>query len=165
MDPASLSPAQILADQIQNLGQVVHELSCRVDEFGEQLQSPATSSSRSSLTIVEPKMNLPDRFSGDRKEFSNFQHSCKLYFRLKPISSGSESQRVGLVISLLQGDPQTWAFGLAPTDPVLQSVSSFFEALGILYDDPDKQASAVSQLRSLRQGSHTAEKYCTEFRR
>lgn len=66
-------------------------------------------------------------------------------------------------MSLLQGDPQTLAFGLA--DPALQSIDAFFEALALLYDDPDRQASAESDKWNLKQGRDTAKKYCTEFRR
>ncbi|KAM9313250.1 TRPM8 channel-associated factor homolog [Gastrophryne carolinensis] len=84
-------------------------------------------------------------------------------YLLRPYSSGSQDQRVGLIISLLQGDPQSWAFSLSPQDPARQSVEAFFSAMKILYDDPDRGATADAKLRTLRQGRRQAEEYCSEF--
>ncbi|XP_066428571.1 vomeronasal type-2 receptor 26-like [Eleutherodactylus coqui] len=56
--------------------------------------------------VKEPKLDLPDHFSGD------------------------ESQKVGLVISRLQEDPQVWAFSLPPTTKAFLSVESFFSGCG-----------------------------------
>lgn len=151
MDPSTASPAVVLAGQIQDLSSQVHQLSGRI--YAQE------------VSTHEPKVSLPDRFCGDRKSFVNFRESCKLYFRLRPRSSGGEQQRVGWIISLLQGDPQSWAFSLASTDPALSSVDAFFSALGLIYDDPDRQASAETNMRNLRQGSETAEAYCSQFRR
>ncbi|KAM9312238.1 olfactory receptor 10A7-like [Gastrophryne carolinensis] len=75
----------------------------------------------------------------------------------------SQQQRVGLIISLLQGDPQSWAFSLLPQDPARQSVEVFFSAMEILYNDPDRGATADAKLRTLRQGRRQAEEYCSEF--
>ncbi|KAM5151887.1 26S proteasome non-ATPase regulatory subunit 14 [Mantella aurantiaca] len=52
---------------------------------------------------------------------------------LRPRSSGTEAQRVRIVITLLQGDPQSWAFNLESAYLALLSVDAFFKALGLLY--------------------------------
>ncbi|XP_063781264.1 collagen alpha-2(VI) chain-like [Pseudophryne corroboree] len=84
---------------------------------------------------------------------------------LRNFFAGSETQSVGIIISLLQGDPQSWAFGLSADHPNLFSVDSFFKALDVLYDDPDRAATAEAHLRSLKQGINSVEVYCAEFRR
>lgn len=157
MDPAQ---AQLFAQELCRLSHQVQEMATELSK----VQSPSTTTA-TNIPLSEPKIPLPDRFSGDRKGFFNFKNSCKLYFKLKPSSSGSENQRVQIIISLLQGDPQAWAFNLEPNHPALLTVDAFFEALGLLYDDPDRAATAESTLRNLQQGTNTAEMYCSEFRR
>lgn len=148
-------------EQIQGLARAVEQLGQRVmaQENRPSPQLPPTQ------PPVEPKLPLPVRFSGDRSQFSNFRDSCLLYFKLRPYSSGPQSQQVGIIISLLQGDPQTWAFGLPASDPALRSVEEFFSAMGVLYADPDQRTTADNKLRSIRQGRRPAEEYATEFRR
>ena len=72
---------------------------------------------------------------------------------------------MGIIISLLQGDPQDWAFSLPSDLQCLQSVEAFFQALGVLYDEPDRAMAAETQLKSLRQGDRPVEEYCTLFRK
>lgn len=156
MDPEQ---AQLFAQELCRLSHQVQEMATELTK----VQSPSITIA--TKTPSEPKIPLPDRFSGDRKGFCNFKNSCKLYFKLRPSSSGPETQRVQIIISLLQGDPQAWAFNLEPNHPALLTVDAFFEALGLLYDDPDRAATAESTLRNLKQGTTTAEMYCSEFRR
>lgn len=73
--------------QIQDLSRIVQHLSGRV--HAQESIAP------------EPKVALPERFSGDWNFFLNFRKSCKWYSRLRPRSSGSEIQRVGWVISII----------------------------------------------------------------
>lgn len=73
---------------------------------------------------------------------------------------------MGFVISLLQGEPQTWAHRLLETDSVqIHSLLSFFEAMAQLYEDPQRTATAESALFTLQQGRRPAEDYVTVFRR
>ncbi|KAM5180717.1 protein LDOC1-like [Mantella aurantiaca] len=60
----------------------------------------------------EPRVPTPDRFSGNRSKFRSFRHSCQLYFSLQPRTFSVESTKVGFIISLLQGESQTWAHRL-----------------------------------------------------
>lgn len=147
-----------IVDQMQQLNTMVQELAVRVQETTQRqftMIHPAP---------LEPPIQLPDKFTGDRKGFCAFREGCRLFFRLRPRSSGDEVQRVGIVMSLLQGPPQEWAFSLPPSSPELQTVDQFFLALGLLYDDPDSAANAERQLTGLRQGRRPVEEYCSEFR-
>ncbi|XP_069593704.1 uncharacterized protein [Ranitomeya imitator] len=45
------------------------------------------------------------------------------------------------------------------------SVNAFFEALGHIYDEPDRVRLAEDMVMSVCQGKHSAEWFCTEFRR
>lgn len=159
-----MEPFRVLTDQMSNMAQMIQDLAERL-QHQEQLRSVPAAVPSMPNPNSEPHVKLPDRFLGDRKTFRSFKESCKLYFRLRPHSSGSEQQRVGIIISLLQGDPQEWAFSLPSDSPCLSSVEAFFQALGLLYEETDVAAVAENQLRSLRQGNRPVEDYCAEFRK
>lgn len=111
----------------------------------------------------EPRVLTPERFSGDRSKFCAFRNACELYFTLQPRTFSLEVTNMGFIISyhyfiisLLQGEPQTWAHQL------LEKNESFFVQL---YDDPPRETSAEVALHSLQQGCRAVEDYVTEFRR
>uniref|UniRef100_A0A803JNP5 DUF4939 domain-containing protein n=1 Tax=Xenopus tropicalis TaxID=8364 RepID=A0A803JNP5_XENTR len=85
----------------------------------------------------EPKIVLPEKFSGDRKLFRTFVNSCHLTFTLNPRTYASESVKVGFVISLLSGEPQVWAHRLLEQrSPLLGDLNAFLQAMAVHYDDP-----------------------------
>ncbi|CAJ0967260.1 unnamed protein product [Ranitomeya imitator] len=61
--------------------------------------------------------------------------------------------------------PQSWAFSLPLTAPESMSVDRFFEALGLIYDEPDRVRLAEDTIMGLVQGERSAEWYSSEFRR
>uniref|UniRef100_A0A803JPC4 ribonuclease H n=1 Tax=Xenopus tropicalis TaxID=8364 RepID=A0A803JPC4_XENTR len=172
----------LLSQQLDALTLAVQELQGGFNSFQEQLndlQYPAAAAGPTTAPpsepqvglalpagFAEPKIPLPDRFTGDRKTFRSFMNACKLLFTLKPRTYPSEQARVGTVISLLQGEPQTWAFRLMDQqDPVLSRVETFFQAMAVLYDDPHRTSSAETALRSHHQGRRPVEDYTLEFRK
>ncbi|CAJ0933444.1 unnamed protein product [Ranitomeya imitator] len=116
-------------------------------------------------SMLEPRIPIPDLFFGDRTKFLSFKNNCKLFLALKPHSSGNPIQQVLIIISFLRGDPQDWAFSLAPGDPALSSVDAFFLALGLLYDEPNSVDQAEKNLLALCQGQDDIEVYCQKFRK
>ncbi|CAJ0964974.1 unnamed protein product [Ranitomeya imitator] len=141
---------------IQGLSSCVDHLTARVQNIQDfVVQNP----------MLEPRIPIPDLFSGDRSRFLNFKNNCKLFLALKPRSSGDPAQKVKIIISLLRGDPQDWAFSLAPGDPALRDVDAFFLALGLLYDEPNSVDQAEKVLLALCQGQDEAEVYCQKFRK
>ncbi|CAJ0965301.1 unnamed protein product [Ranitomeya imitator] len=80
-------------------------------------------------------------------------------------STGDPVQQGKIIISLLRGDPQDWAFSLAPGDPALRDVDAFFLALGLLYDEPNLVDQAEKILLALCQGQDEVEIYCQKFRK
>ncbi|CAJ0967229.1 unnamed protein product [Ranitomeya imitator] len=141
---------------IQGLSSCVDHLTARVQNIQDfVVQNP----------ILEPRIPIPDLFSGDRSRFLNFKNNCKLFLALKPRSSGDPVQQVKIIISLLRGDPQDWAFSLAPGDPALRDVDAFFLELGLLYDEPNSVDQAEKILLALCQGQDEAEVYFQKFRK
>lgn len=68
-------------------------------------------------------------------------------------------------MSLLRGDPQRWAFNLPQEHAAYLSVDAFFDAMAVIYDDPDRTRTAETQLEHIQQGRRLAEEYAAEFRR
>ncbi|CAJ0950570.1 unnamed protein product [Ranitomeya imitator] len=116
-------------------------------------------------SMLEPRIPIPDLFFGDRTKFLSFRNNCKLFLALKPHSSGNPIQQVLIIIYFLRGDPQDWAFSLAPGDSALSNVDAFFQALGLLYDEPNSVDQAEKNLLALCQGQDDVEVYCQKFRK
>ncbi|CAJ0938888.1 unnamed protein product, partial [Ranitomeya imitator] len=114
---------------------------------------------------VENKKKTKEENEKKTSKFLNFKNNCKLFFALKPRSSGDPIQQVKIIISLLRGDPQDWAFSLESGDPALLNVDAFFQALGLLYDEPNSVDHAEKTLLALCQGQEAAELYCQKFRK
>ncbi|CAJ0923308.1 unnamed protein product [Ranitomeya imitator] len=141
---------------IQGLSSLMDNLTIRVQNIQDLVvQNP----------MLEPKIPIPELFSGDRAKFLNFKNNCKLFLVLKPRSSGDPVQQVKIIISLLRGDPQDWAFSLAPGNPALCNIDAFFLALGLLYDEPNSVDQAEKNLLALCQGQDEIEIYCQKFRK
>ncbi|XP_053575149.1 protein LDOC1-like [Bombina bombina] len=84
-------------------------------------------SKTASTDIPEPQICPPEKFSGERSRFRDFQNSCTLYFQLKPKTYPNDRLRVLTVISYLTGEARTWANTFYETnDPILNSLESFF---------------------------------------
>lgn len=164
-----------LTEAVKNLQQGYTRLEERVlalsNPTGVQgAPSASASSAGPSPTMVmlppEPRVPTPERFSGDRSKFKAFRNSCELFFALQPGTFSLEVTKVGFVVSLLTGDPQTWAHRLLEQKDVsLTNLTTFFDALAQLYENPQLSVTAETALRTLQQGRRAAEDYVAEFRR
>uniref|UniRef100_A0A803K953 DUF4939 domain-containing protein n=1 Tax=Xenopus tropicalis TaxID=8364 RepID=A0A803K953_XENTR len=130
-----ISAMQLLTQQMATLTQAVQELQAGFQQVQAQLQ-PLPGDSDDVLAAPPPavvlssvtklKLSLPERFSGDRKKFQAFMNTL-----------------VGFIISLLSGEPQTWAHRLLEQQsPLFSDSAAFFQAMAVLYDDPQREASA-----------------------
>lgn len=73
---------------------------------------------------------------------------------------------MGFIISLLQGKSQFWAYQLLErNDILLQFMSTFFDAMASLNEDPQRTSTAEAALHVLQQGRRMAEDYVMDFRR
>ncbi|CAJ0967887.1 unnamed protein product [Ranitomeya imitator] len=147
---------QLFIMDVQSLASSLNNLAAKVQNIQDFVVHAPMS---------EPRIPIPEFFSGDRSSFLNFRNNCKLFLSLKSRSSGDPAQQVKIVISFLRGDPQNWAFALAPGDPALLNVDAFFLALGLLYEEPNLEIQAEKALLALSQGQDEAEIYCQKFRK
>lgn len=180
------SPLEALCQQVTALTQAVQRLQDGYFQIEGRLQhlttssappdAPSASSSGISssqnqvnpvmMAIPEPRVPIPEWFSGIRKKFRAFKNACQLYLALQPRTFHSEAVKVGFVISLLSEEPQAWAHNLLEQkSPLLDTVETFFNAMAQLYDDPQRTATAESILHTLTQGKRPVEDYTVELRK
>lgn len=166
------SPLETLCQQVSALTDAVQKLQegyTQIDGCLQQLagpsilptSTPAPTSGASSpqvssnpmviMAAPEPRVPTPEQFSGDRKKFRAFKNACSLYLALQPRTFSSEVVKVGFIISLLADEPQAWAHSLMEQRrPVLNTVDTFFESMGQLYDDPQCMATQLPYITYLK---------------
>lgn len=158
-----------LQEGYTRLEERVQVLSGPTETQGSSLPSTSASSTTSPTVVMlppEPRVPTPEKFSGERSKFKAFRNACKLYFALQPRTFSLEATKVGFVISLLLGDPQTWAHRLLELKAeVLTNLTTFFDAMAQLYEDSQLSATAEAALHTLQQGRRAVEDYVAEFRR
>ena len=176
-EPAQgVDPMTELCRHLDGLTQAVRALQegyTRLENRVQALSAPSTSSASGTSTSPsvimlppEPKVPMPERFSGERSKYRAFRNACELYFALQPRNFSLEATKVGFVISLLYCEPQAWAHRLMEQkDLSLDRLDTFFQAMSLLYEDPHLAATAEAALHALQQGRRPAEDYVSEFRR
>uniref|UniRef100_A0A8C5R0W1 ribonuclease H n=1 Tax=Leptobrachium leishanense TaxID=445787 RepID=A0A8C5R0W1_9ANUR len=177
MEPASSNQIlAVLTEQVSALTKVVQKLQTGQEALLHKERSRAESTAlppspsgsviqQVDLPALEPRVNMPERFAGDRTRYRTFITACELMFSLCPRTYGSDSVKVRSAISLLSGPPQEWAFQLLREgSPLLTSWGSFVRAMNPIYDDPLRSSAALTTIRHLKQGRRPVEDYISEFR-
>uniref|UniRef100_A0A6I8QPE5 DUF4939 domain-containing protein n=1 Tax=Xenopus tropicalis TaxID=8364 RepID=A0A6I8QPE5_XENTR len=81
----------------------------------------------------EPKMPLPEKYSGNRITFRGFINQCKQIFQLQPQQYSTDSRRVGLILTLLSGEALNWASPLIEQQsPLLSDFNGFLAAMSLV---------------------------------
>uniref|UniRef100_A0A803K182 DUF4939 domain-containing protein n=1 Tax=Xenopus tropicalis TaxID=8364 RepID=A0A803K182_XENTR len=97
---------------LKNLLQRLREQETKQDQIVQCLQGLAVR--LDTLQQQPPKIPFPEKFSGDRS-------------KCFPQMYASERTKVGVTISLLSGEPKTWAHRLLETrSPLLNDSNAFF---------------------------------------
>lgn len=116
----------------------------------------------------EPKITLPEKFNGDRKEFRNFINQIQLVFMLNPGRYPNDAAKVGTVGTLLTGKARSWFTPLIENPSANANILNDFEAFKSLmyqsFGDTDRVAVAENRIRRLRQGTRPAAHYGSDFR-
>ncbi|OMJ14694.1 Retrotransposon-derived protein PEG10, partial [Smittium culicis] len=116
--------------------------------------------------VPAARIALPERYDGDRSQFRGFTNQCRLLFFTHPDHYPSQTNKVGLAMSLLTGNALRWASPyIEKGSPVLQDYELFMKEFSKVFDDPQRTRTANDAIRALRQGFTTVSMYASEFRR
>uniref|UniRef100_A0A8C5M7L4 DUF4939 domain-containing protein n=1 Tax=Leptobrachium leishanense TaxID=445787 RepID=A0A8C5M7L4_9ANUR len=136
-----------VAGALDTISQQVSALSCSIRDLQnghrhlqDQIHSLQTSSATSVPDpghVPEPRVPLPERYTGRRDHYQAFITSCILLFSLNLRTYYNDYVKVRTTISLLTGEAQTWAHNLLRTqNPILDTWTSFQTAMCDMFDDP-----------------------------
>lgn len=142
-----------LQEGYTHLEERVQALSSPAATQGSPHHTAATASAPAPPAVVmlppEPYVPTPERFSGEHSKCRGFHDTCNLCFALQPHTFSLEATNMGFVISLLQNEPQSWAHHLLEQKAAeLTYLTTFFNAMAQLYEDPQLSATAEAALHT-----------------
>lgn len=113
----------------------------------------------------EPKIALPEKFNGDRRNFRGFINQVDLVFMLNPQRYASDPLKVGVIGTLLCEKALIWFSPyLERQDPILNDYTAFRALLSTTFDEADRSIISAAKLRKLYQGSQPMVTYASDFR-
>jgi Retrotransposon gag protein len=160
----------ILQNQTQSPHPYVHEAQAE-DEIGDFLSHHEEEESKISGDgkICLPKFAPPQTFNGTMKDTQSFISSIILYIKgCEPEFCTTES-KIMFALSYMQGGKaQFWrneainqiAMGHEP----FGSFQDFLQKLEAQFGDPNPKATAVQKLKTMRQGSLSADEFMLQFK-
>ena len=161
--PENLS--QQYSDQIQHLAArlqaMEHENSRLRQASHEFAMSPPPLSH-------EPKVSLPDKYSGTRKDYRGFINQLELVFRLQPSRYFSDGAKIATLGTLLTGNALSWYIPFLEKPENYQEVLASWPLFKVMmaktFGEIDQVSISANKLRKLTQGSGMVSFYAAEFR-
>eukprot|EP01066_Platyproteum_vivax_P000125 Platyproteum_vivax@DN10145_c0_g1_i1.p1 len=130
----------------------------RIAALEAQLQAANRPASR------EPKVALPDKFSGDPRRLREFLCTVRTIFMLQEAHYDTDIKKVGFLGTLFSGKALSWYRVLEERDdPVRNNYLQFIQLLKNVFGDPNTKRNAQRAIRALSQGSGSTLSYVTRF--
>lgn len=151
----------------QDLSHTVHQLSQQLNSLAAENQHLRHMiQSNGNHSAPEPKVMLPEKFSGKHSDLRNFISAISNVVELQPIRYRSDRAKTGLVGSLCSGDALSWYRSIQESRPeILLDWNQFNIELKDHFGDPYFIENARRQLLSLNQGRSSASTFASRFRR
>lgn len=167
-NPASSDLANFLNSAIARISALEQQLQ-HSQSVITQLQSISPSPANTAATkILEPKVPLPEKFSGKRSTLRDFLTSVDSVFALQASRFPDDKTKILFVSTLLVDGPLAWFRTLKATSSnaeLFNDYQVFIKALTAAFGDPNAQKNAQRALQTLIQGKRSVNAYATEFRR
>jgi Retrotransposon gag protein len=159
----------LFQNPIQSPHPYVHEAQAE-DEIGDFLSHHEEESKTSGDGKIQlPKFTPPQTFDGMMKDTKSFISSIILYIKgRKPEFHTTESKIMFALLYMQGGKAQFWrneainqiAIGHEP----FRSFQDFLQKLEAQFGDPNLKATAVGKLKTMRQGSLSADEFMLQFK-
>jgi hypothetical protein len=126
------------------------------------------SSSTSTESSKELRINLPKPFTGDCSQFSNFINALDVYFAINEGAYNSDTKKIGFALSFLEGNASSWKTAFIQSHTTngtlnLGDYADFLTAIKKDFEEVDKKGDAIYKLQRLKQGSRHAKELVSDF--
>uniref|UniRef100_A0A9J8D7P2 Retrotransposon gag domain-containing protein n=1 Tax=Cyprinus carpio carpio TaxID=630221 RepID=A0A9J8D7P2_CYPCA len=162
-------------ESIINTGRAVQALVTQVSELTQQIQQltipaapPAPSVPRASTEPSyrpEPRLPVPENYSGEPNYCRTFITKCSMHFSLQPRTFETEESKVAFLLTLLSGRAALWGTAVWENrDPCCASFHSLSEEMKRVFDRAAAGKEAARELTELQQGNLSVADYSIRFR-
>ncbi|PFH45899.1 hypothetical protein AMATHDRAFT_157338 [Amanita thiersii Skay4041] len=155
--------------QIQQLVGMVNNLQHMITQQGQtiaqlQVQAAVGSPPVQGQTFRGPKMVMPPIYDGAMATCEGFINSCRLYMSAKPQEFPTLHIKITWVLGFMQtGMAQLFRdhfLELMEPDQIELLYQDIYKAFG----DPNKQATAIQEITTIKQGSRSGEEHVQLFK-
>lgn len=156
--------SQLLADVTSSIRQLFDRLP-PTPLAPPAMSSTALPSPQPPISMMEPRLPPPQRYTGDPNACRGFLTQCSLSFELQPSSFPSDRSKVAYLITLLSGKALAWATEVwGAQSPCCSSYSAFEMEFKKVFDHPIRGREASKRLLTLQQDGRSAADYAIQFR-
>ena len=114
---------------------------------------------------------VPTAFEGDHTYYHAFQWEMLVYFKLNNALYVTDVKKVLAALMWMKGDGDASRWAVRYQDAhmvqgaltIMQTFDIFLKELDASFDDPSKKTNALQELKSLQQGSMTADAFFQHF--
>nr|XP_055049687.1 uncharacterized protein LOC129435395 isoform X2 [Misgurnus anguillicaudatus] len=160
---------------IEDMQKAVHAMVAKVSELSQRSPHttlptapptpPAPSSPPGGSFCPEPRLPIPEKYSGEPNYCRTFLSHCSLHFAQQPRSFFLEETKVAFTLSLLTGKAAVWGTAVWENkDICCSSFSLLSEEMKRVFDRSVVGKEAARLLTELRQGERSVSDYAIEFR-
>lgn len=150
---------------------VINELRNKLAVAEQQIQDVNAQASLNAARGIQAhkseKMPDPALFDGDQKKIRGWMADMNMKLRVNRDRYPALQDRLAYIVSRTTGDAkeQLLPYVKADGDIDFATTESCFGLLTTAFDDPDRKATALRKLRTLKQGNKPFNEYLAEFQR
>lgn len=157
--PTPLIPPGVPSQEnYQWLVGLVRAMQAQIGELEAQSLQSAT------IVSLRAKPTLPKPFDGTPAKFYNFLAHCQHVFFLHPSTYPLEVDKVGMIMTLLEGPAMTWGTKhMVDRHPMLFNLSIFIDHFTMSFAEKGRTERSGIELKNLRMGT-SLQDYVIKFR-
>nr|XP_055074577.1 uncharacterized protein LOC129454102 [Misgurnus anguillicaudatus] len=159
---------------IEDMRKAVHAMVAKVSELSQRSPHttlptapptpPAPSSPPGGSFCPEPRLPIPEKYSGESNYCHTFLSHCSLHFAQQPRSFFLEETKVAFTLSLLTGKAAVWGTAVWENKDICSSFSLLSKEMKRVFDCSVVGKEAARLLTELLQGERSVSDYAIEFR-
>ena len=139
-------------------------ISLQINEASAQPKSETASQSAETPPARDSSAIDPEPFSGQSDLCRGFLFQCTTVFSQRPLAFASDISKIRYMCGLMRGRALKWAEARFSSKPMHEiTYADFVKEVKGVFDHPDYQSDASSQLMCITQGQRSVSDYTVEF--